>query len=326
MATDPLKPESKHLGLKIERPDLICSVAKALSSPVRVEMLRLVSDRSMNVNELAEALSLPMSTAAMNVRVLEAAGLFTCEMQPGVRGAMKLCSRRLDSISISLLPPRRNYVSILMMQLPIGHYSLVGGIRPTCGLAGEHAIIGEDDNPRSFYTQTRFDAQLMWFRSGFVEYHFTILNPQDIDIEWLEFSFEACSEAPSYRDPWKSDISVAVNGITLGTWTSPADFGGRRGRLNPNWWPDLSTQYGMLKTWRVTKTGSYLEDMHLSDVTVDQLNVLDQEHIALRIYVSADAENQGGINLFGERFGDHPQNIVMRVGYNMRAYSAMDDR
>lgn len=325
MSVDPLKPESKHLELSIERPDLICSVARALSSPIRVQMLRLVHEQSLNVNELAEALSLPMSTAAMNVRVLEAAGLFTCEMQPGVRGAMKLCSRRLDSIALGLIPPRETYVSVLMMQMPVGCYSLVGDIRPTCGLAGEHAVIGEDDNPRSFYMTNRFEAQLLWFRTGYVEYHFSILNIKNIQIEWLEISFEACSEAPSYRDPWKSDIAVSVNGVPIGLWTCAADFGGRRGRLNPSWWPDLSTQYGVLKTFRVTKTGTYMENMHASHVTVDELGLMENDCIALRIAVPRDAENPGGLNLFGERFGDHPQNIVMRVGYNMRSLAELNE-
>jgi predicted transcriptional regulator len=31
----------------------------------------------------------------------------------------------------------------------------------------------------------------------------------------------------------------------------------------------------------------------------------------VRLEVSADAEHQGGLNLFGSGFGDYPQDIVM---------------
>ena len=81
--------ENKHISLSLSEPDRLCPVAKALSSPVRARMLSLLCTRSMNVNELAEALSLPVSTAALNVRQLEEANLIACEIQPGIRGAKK---------------------------------------------------------------------------------------------------------------------------------------------------------------------------------------------------------------------------------------------
>ena len=87
--------ESKHISFSLSQIERLCQVAKALSSPLRVKMIGLLASRSMNVNELAEALSMPVSTAALNVRQLEEAGLISTEIQPGIRGAMKLCSRRI---------------------------------------------------------------------------------------------------------------------------------------------------------------------------------------------------------------------------------------
>lgn len=107
--------EGKHISLSLDQIERLCPVAKALSSPMRARMIALLDARSMNVNELAEALSLPVSTAALNVRQLEAAGLITTEIQPGIRGAMKLCSRRVESISMSLVPQAQNGVSALTM-------------------------------------------------------------------------------------------------------------------------------------------------------------------------------------------------------------------
>jgi hypothetical protein len=76
-----------------------------------------------------------------------------------------------------------------------------------------------------------------------------------------------------YRDPWPSDIFVDFNGIRLGTWTCPCDCGGRQGHLTPAWWGLTNTQYGFLKTWRIDRTGTYLDHAPLSDVTISDLNI-----------------------------------------------------
>ena len=99
--------ESKHISFSLGQIERLCQVAKALSSPQRVKMIGLLASRSMNVNELADALGMPVSTAALNVRQLEEAGLISSEIQPGIRGAMKLCSRRIDSVSMHLFRKRR---------------------------------------------------------------------------------------------------------------------------------------------------------------------------------------------------------------------------
>jgi len=307
--------EHKHISLSLSQIERLCPVAKALSSPVRVKMIALLAVRPMNVNELAEALELPVSTAALGVRQLEEAGLIHTEIQPGIRGAMKLCSRRVESVSMRLTPEMEDGVSALTMQLPIGSYSEANAIRPDCGLVSEHAWIGEANSPRMFYHPDRLRAQLLWFDSGSLEYRFSLGEIDPSQVEWLEFSMEISSNAPMYREDWKSDIDVSVNGQPLGCFISPGDYGGRRGRLNPSWWSDTSSQFGLLKTWRVDASGASLDGEPLSGVTLADLDLANREYIALRIGVRADAEHTGGINLFGEKFGDHAQGIVMRVGY-----------
>lgn len=307
--------DSRHLNLSMSQIERLCPVAKALSSPVRVRMLGLLRTRSMNVNEMAEALHLPVSTAALNVRQLEESGLITTAIQPGVRGAMKLCSQRIDLVSMQLIPEPEASDHALTMQLPIGGYSCAEGILPSCGAVTEQAWIGENDLPQAFYHSNRFNAQLLWFASGELEYRFSLGELDPNQVEWLEFSMEISSNAPLYREDFKSDIFLSVNGVELGVWTSPGDFGGRRGRLNPSWWSDTSSQFGLLKIWRVDAGGSYLDGERLSPVSLADLHLNEGDHIALRLGVRANAEHVGGLNLFGERFGDHAQGIVMRVGY-----------
>jgi len=45
------------------------------------------------------------------------------------------------------------------------------------------------------------------------------------------------------------------------------------------------------------------------------LNIEKDDYFTLRIGVKPDAKNLGGINLFGEKFGDYQQNIMMRIDY-----------
>lgn len=307
--------ENRHISLSLSELEQLCPVAKALSSPVRVKMIALLCIRSMNVNELAEALSLPVSTAALNVRQLEEAGLITTEIQPGIRGAMKLCSRRIDSVSMRLTPEMHDGVNALTLQLPIGSYSSADSIQPECGLVSDHAWIGETNVPRAFYHPDRFSAQMLWFRSGELEYRFSLGEIDPAQVAFIEFSMEVSSNAPLYREDFKSDIHVSVNGVMLGTWTSPGDYGGRRGRLNPFWWSDTSSQFGLLKTWRVDGNQSLLDGEIISGVTLNDLKLGQTDYVSLRIGVHADSEHVGGINLFGDKFGDFAQGIVMRVGY-----------
>lgn len=307
--------DGRHVTLSLDQIEQLCPVAKALSSPVRVCMLSLLGVRAMNVNELAEALSLPVSTAALNVRQLEAVGLIDTEIQPGIRGAMKLCSRRVESVSMSLVPRALEGFSALTIQLPIGGYSLAEHIRAECGMVSEHAWIGDANAPATFYHQDRFKAQMIWFRSGTLEYRFSLGDVDAELVDFIEFSMEISSNAPMYRKDYKSDIEVAVNGCLLGTWVSPGDYGGRRGRLNPPWWSDTASQFGLLKTWRVDASGSRLDGETISGVSLADLALNGRECIALSIGVREDATHVGGLNLFGEKFGDYPQGIVMRVGY-----------
>ena len=309
--------EGKHAELSIDEPELLLKIAHALSSPVRVQILQALGKRSMNVGELSEELDVPMSTTALAVKKLEEAGLISAEAQPGTRGAMKLCSRKLDTLNVRLVPEDKEPASTLVLQMPIGGYSVAEGIKPTCGLAGEHSYIGAMDRPSAFYRTDRFDAQLIWFREGALEYRLAFSQMDGVEIDWLELSFEACSEAPMYRDPWKSDITVSINGKRLGVWTCPCDCGGRTGRLTPEWWSKLSTQFGFLKTWRVDAEGCYLENARIGDVTLKDLHFEERDYISVRIEVPADAENVGGINLFGECFGDYAQPIVVRIGYHL---------
>ncbi|WP_212959582.1 ArsR/SmtB family transcription factor [Cohnella xylanilytica] len=307
------------LELSFNDPDKLVLVSHALSTRSRVDILRLLSSRKMNVVEIAEALQLPVSTVANNVKVLEAAKLINTELLPASRGAMKVCSRNYDDIHIGFNLEKavpKGAVRVYEMEMPIGHYSDCE-VHPTCGMANADGMIIREDEPASFYHPKRVGAQIIWFRKGYIEYLLPLELPPNARVESLELSMEMCSEAPNYDNNWPSDISVWVNGAEIGTWTSPGDFGDRRGKLNPPWWLDWTTQYGLLKTWRVDEEKTTLDMNKVSDVKLSDLKLTHRPNVRLRIGVKEGAIHQGGVNLFGRQFGDHEQDIVMKVHYSV---------
>lgn len=310
--------EGAFAHLSIERPEKLTRIAHALSSPLRVAVIYAVSERSMSVGELAQKLDVPMSTMALAVRTLEEADLITITSQAGLHGTSKICSRKLSNITVSLVPEYCDTASsTLVFHMPIGGYSSTENIEPTCGILSEAQAIGPFDISRIFYSTQRFDAQLLWFRHGFLEYHFSTINKLQDNIDYLEISFESCSEAPLYCFNWPSDISVEVNRKRLGTWTCPSDCGGRHGHLTPQWWDNSNTQYGFLKTWHIDRTGSYLDYNRISDLCISDLDLTQNPYISVRIGVDPNAKHANGINLFGEKFGDHPQGIKLQIGFSL---------
>ncbi len=304
----------KHMELDLTDPNKLQIVARALSSDLRLKILELLNERSMNIIELAQKLEVPISTVSNSIVILEEADLIRTERQTGVRGVMKLCSRKKDNIAIRLVMPNGHEIQSHYQMMPIGHYTDIS-VTPVCGLLSDVRSIGEQDDVSSFYDQMRYDAQLLWFQQGYVEYRFSNRILKDNHLKCIEISFEACSEAPNYRMDWPSDISVFLNGVEIGTWLCPGDFGGRQGKFSPLWWDQSSTQYGILKRWRVDETGAYLDDVRISDVTLSDLGIMESPFIRLSIAVKKDAVHQGGINLFGEKFGDYNQAIMMRLDY-----------
>lgn len=292
------------------------SVTKALSSTTRLEILRFLGAHTCSLSEISEALSLPQSTTNLHINILEKAGLIKTNLQPAKRGVQRVCARMYDVIAVRLPGEKEVEEGVEQISMPVGAF-VDAEVIPTCGLLGEMNIIGELDNPAAFYEPDRIHAQLIWFRRGYVEYRFPKRVPSGSTLESLELAFESCSEAPLHHDDWPSDISVWFNGVMLGTWTSPADFGGERGVLTPLWWDNNNTQYGLLKVWRVNNQGSFVDGIRVSSITLDDLHIETSKIIEARIGIREDAKNIGGINLFGSKFGNYPQDLVMTQRYRL---------
>jgi predicted transcriptional regulator len=304
-------PKGRILRVNSEDPESE-SILKALASEPRCRILKVLSDRILNVSEIAKALDMPVSTATLHINVLEEAKLINTELQPAVRGLQKVCARAYDVIVVDLPRGEIQIEQVVEISMPVGAF-VDCEIVPTCGMASETGIIGLFDDPASFYEPDRIRAQLLWFHQGYVEYRFPNRLPPKAVPESLSLTLELASEAPLHHDDWPSDITVWINDVEIGIWTSPTDFGGRRGALTPEWWESWNSQYGQLKVWTVGEDGSMVDGLPISRVSLADLGIAERDFISVRIGVKADSEHVGGLNLFGRHFGNYPQDLVLRI-------------
>ncbi len=290
-------------------------ILKALASATRLRILELLSTQVLNISEIALALDLPASTATLHVGVLEQAGLISTELRPATRGLQKVCARAYDVMVMELARGNDAAEKRIEVSMPIGAF-VACQVVPTCGLASSSGIIGLFDDPTSFFEPERVNAQLLWFHAGYVEYRFPNRLPPRVVLESLSVSMELCSEAPLNHEDWPSDITLWLNGVEIGTWTSPSDFGGQRGLLSPEWWENWNSQYGLLKVWTVSDSGSYIDGQRTSAVVLDDLHLTASPSLTVRVGVKPDGRYVGGINIFGRQFGNYPQDIVLRLRYH----------
>ncbi|MFN3662584.1 ArsR/SmtB family transcription factor [Yoonia sp.] len=268
----------------------------------------------MNVNEIAERLGQPQSSVSNHIQSLEHAGLIRTEMVKARKGSQKICHAIYDEIVVSFHKSvARTPDDEIEVMMPLGLFTNASVVGP-CGICSPEGIIGLLDVPTTFLDPERMKASLLWFTSGFVEYQFpnnALLK--GVEVDRIEFVIEVSSEVPGTHTDWPSDISVAINGAELGVWTSPGDFGDKRGVYTPDWWKMAGSQYGLLKTWQVTHAGSFVDGRRISDVCISDLDLSAHRSVRLRIEVKADAEHPGGLNIFGRGFGNYDQDIIMRL-------------
>ena len=295
----------------VERQDLI----KGLASEVRIGILKLLRRTgAKNVNQIAESLGLPQSTVSINLKILEDCGLIHTESQRARKGSQKLCHSAFQEILISFSETAADaHDDMIEVSMPLGLYTEFEVTGP-CGLCSKDGVIGLLDVPDTFLDPDRMKAGLLWFTRGYVEYQFpnnTLIKKAKPKA--LEFSMELSSEVPGTAANWPSDIFLQVNGIEVGTWTSPGDFGDKRGVFTPDWWKLKGSQYGKLKNWRINEVGSFVDGVRISDVTLDMLGLDRHRSIRMRVGVKEDAQHPGGINIFGAGFGNYSQDIVLRI-------------
>ncbi len=295
----------------------IAKLARALASEERIKILRLLAARPMNIYEIARTLDIPFSTASNHVAILEDARIIFVSTQQGKKRHVKMCMKHLVKLSFTFFnPPTTTTTEPYTIEMPVGHFTEVN-VQPPCGLylideQNDISKMAATDKPNEMFTTDRFMAELVWFDHGYISYNFTN-NLYNKPISKLELSFECCSEIIYYRSDWPSDITVKINDNNVLTCTSPGDFGGRRGKYSPKEWSVQSTQYGLLYKVTIDSTGTFLNNTLVSKKTISDFNISAMPYIKISFGVDKDATHRGGINIFGKKFGDHNQAIVLTL-------------
>lgn len=281
---------------------------EALASPVRLKIIRCLSNRKMNIKELAKEIGVSSAIMTSHIRKMEEAGLVESQKSKEYGKVCKLIEKTYNLVFPAIHVPTNYYD----LNIKLGQYT-EACVEPTCGIATEENVIGSFDEPKYFFDVRRDETQLLWFSKGFVEYRIPNYIPQNCVATSIEICVEMSSEYSHINNDGLSDIILYLNGKELCLWTSPGDFGDRRGRYTPSWWK--SGQYGILKRYELNEKGVYLDKVLVSENTLKEYN-LDKQNWTLRFEVCEKYRKAGGLTIFGEKFGDYPQDIYVCVRYD----------
>lgn len=287
---------------------------KALGSDIRIQILKiLLENNQMSMNQIANELNISNGALTGHIKKLEECGLISASNDSSGHGNQKLCSLIQDRILVEIEKPI-DLSNVYNTSIKVGQFSS-HNICPTCGLATSPFVIGELDDVRYFDHPDHFNADIMWFTKGYVEYIIPNLIPRNQKITQLSLSAEISSEAPGINNDWPSDISFYINDTLVGTWTSPGDYGDVRGMFTPEWWPQNWNQYGLLKLLVINHKGTFIDGLKISDITTSELKLDYTSTIRFRIAVEEDSAHVGGLTIFGKSFGNYDQDIVVSINY-----------
>jgi predicted transcriptional regulator len=291
-------------------------VFSALGSEVRVSILNLlIKNGRMSMNDLAQALDLSNGALTPHIRKLEGCGLIRVNTDISRHGNLKICEPHLEKI-LFVFSGNQQQHNEFRSHLRVGQYSSCS-VYPTCGLSSADSLIGDVDDPRYFTHWKHYEADILWFTKGYVEYMIPCVIPRHSRIEQISVSMELSSEAPGSNPYWPSDLHFYLNGTLLGVWTSPGDFADVPGLFTPEWWFPNWNQYGLIKTLEIRSDGTFMDDLKISPVTIGELNVTGKAPMYLRIAVPDAARHIGGLTLFGRDFGNYNQDIEFRILYSV---------
>lgn len=101
--TEEIKKDEKESDVLIVRgEDNIVNVAMALSSPTRLQILKYVREKEVDMQEIAELIKQSKANASAQIRILENAGLIKTMYKPGIRGVKKICTTNIKEIKFLL--------------------------------------------------------------------------------------------------------------------------------------------------------------------------------------------------------------------------------
>lgn len=300
--------------MKIYMSEAYLDFYEVLASRSRLQIIQLLAESDMSVKELAEKIGISSSIITKHVRKLESANIITSSLVNKNGSSHRICKLLNTTYELQgnfTINRGRKYKNFHQISIPVGHFTDLNA-QPPCGLAGTEAIIGELDEPKVMWTPERANAQLVWISDGYIEYKIPNYMRESQKLVEIEISGEFGSEAAGYNDDWPSSIRVFLNEMKICKFTTPGDFGEKRGEITPEWW--TNNQYGILVVIRINKSGVFVNGEKKSDITTSDFDK-NCEFWKLSFNPEPLKENGGGLTIFGEKFGYHPQDIIFKLYY-----------
>ncbi|MCP4179359.1 MAG: ArsR family transcriptional regulator [bacterium] len=286
---------------------------QTLASKTRLKIIEIVRDEEKNIKDLAEIIGVSSTIIARHINQLEKADIIQTVNVSGKRGLQKICRLKSKKITLDFDLDSEDKNSLRKFSIPVGNYKNYD-VNPTCGLASAKALIGLHDDPRYFSHPDHYLASIIWYTDGWVDYVIPSYMLDYKPITSIEVSLELCSEYPFFRDNYKSDIFFIMNGINIGMWTAPGNYGDRRGKYNPPWWT-MGSEYGFKVTIIIDKHGTHINNQQISSINLEDLDIKICKDLLFRISSPADSANPGGVTIFGKGFGDYNQDIEVKIKY-----------
>jgi predicted transcriptional regulator len=298
----------------------LSAFGRALSSPVRIQMIRLVNKRNMLASEIATELGLPLSSTIFHLKILEEAKLVERIHSTKQKGTLHWYTYGLPKKTIVYLREidgnklQRNHLPYTH-SVNIGDY-IEAEFAAFCGIATERDHIMEN-SPHQAFLSGRHNAQIIWSNGyGSLSYAFPNDFTLNGNLSEISFSLEICSEARGFNSDYPSDITFSVNDIEVCIFTSPGDYGDRYGKFTPPWWYPESTKYGLLTNISIRDRGVFLNEKLVNKtIGLADLNLSNGHKMTFKLEVKKDAQHAGGFNIFGDKFGDYAQHINFTATY-----------
>lgn len=293
-------------------------LGRALSVPIRIAILREINNKPTTLSDIAKTFSIQISSAAFHVQALIDAELVIACDSKHYKGHTKWLSYGREKLILiklrELLGINKIKEKQKIKEIGVGEFIDLD-FRGNSGMATENELIIDKDKNK-FFCNERKDIQIIWTDGGHITYPIENNLFAKHKIDSIEISLELCSEARGYNENYPSDITFRLNDKELCTYTCPGDFGDRYGKYTPDWWFPESTKYGLLTIITIRHDGVYLNGQKVNkNVTCASFDFTKKNYSTFTIMTKEDAINNGGFNIFGEKFGDYNQSIKIVVNY-----------
>ncbi len=92
---------SETLELSDEKTVII--LAKALSSPTRYNICKLLLDKEMDISSIAKRMKQTEANTSAQIKYLERAGVLDSRYEPGAHGVRKVCKTKVKKIILNIV-------------------------------------------------------------------------------------------------------------------------------------------------------------------------------------------------------------------------------